>query len=175
MKTRSSHRWVRRAGFAVGLMAAAAVVVGARVPPQPRDLGLDLTIVPVPAKALTIRPGGPLLTAPGMRAGGAHADATGRLTVINPTAGTRRVRLHAMPSSHALDRALMVEVTIAGKPLYRGPLGGLRRATKASTDLASGDGRTLRVHAWLPPEASGWRGRIEDVNLAFDSAPVTAR
>jgi hypothetical protein len=175
MKTQRSHTWVRRAGFALGLTGAAAVVVAARVPPQPRDLGLDLTIVAVPTKALTIKPGDPLLTAPGMRAGGAHADATGRLTVINPTAGTRRLRLRAMPSSHALDRALMVEVTIAGTPLYRGPLGGLRRASAASTDLASGDGRTLRVHVWLPPEASGWRGRIEDVNLAFDSAPVTAR
>ena len=175
MKTRRRQPWVQRAGFALGLIAAVAVVGAARVPAQPRDLGLDLTIVPVPTKELTIKPSGPLLTAPGMRTGGRHAEATGRLTLINPTTRTQRVRLRAMPSSHALDRALMVEVTIAGTPLYRGPLGGLRRPTAASTDLASGDGHPLVVHVWLPPGATGWSGQIEDVNLAFDAAPVEAR
>jgi hypothetical protein len=166
-------RWLQRFGFALGLVAAAAGLLAARVPAEPPGLGLDLTVVPAAPKTLTLRPPGPLLTAPGMQAGGKGAG--GSVTVLNPTAGTERVRVRALPSSRAVDRALMVELTAAGRPIYRGPLGGLRNPPGEPIVLQTGDGVAVRLHVWLPAGTRGWRGHIEDIDLAFDSVPAEAR
>jgi hypothetical protein len=175
LNTGRSDRWIGRAGFACGLATVAAVMVAARVPDQPHDLGLDLSVVPAPSTALTVKPSGPLVTIAGMRAGERSGGGSGNATLINPTSETQRIRLRAIPSSHALDRALSVEITVAGRRLYSGSLGGLRGATRASVDLPSGNGIPLHARVWLAAGARGWRGRIEDVDLAFDASPVTAR
>src|SRR5215212_9537505 len=133
-----SDRWLRRGGFALGLVGAAAGLLAARVPAAPPGLGFDLTVVPTAPKTLTLRPPGPLLTAPGLRAGG--KDAEGGVTVLNPTARTQRVRVTAMPSSRGIDQTLMVELTADGRALYRGPLGGLREPPGDPLVLQSGDG-----------------------------------
>jgi hypothetical protein len=172
---RTNDRWVPRAGFALGLAASAALVTAARLPAQPRALGLDLTVVAEQATGLTLKPGGILLNAAGLRAGGSRSAATGRSTLINPTARTERVRVRAIPSSRALDSALQIEVRLAGVPLYRGPLGGLRGGSARVVPLQSGDGRPLVVHVWLPAGASGWRGRIEDLDLSFETTPAASR
>jgi hypothetical protein len=171
MRRSRSDRWARRAGFVLGLAGTAAVLLAARVPAQPHGLGLDLTVVPAPTSKLTLRPGGPILTAIGLRAGGGSA---GRVTLINPASRTQLVRVRALPSSHDLDRALMVEVRLDGRRLYSGRLGGLRGGTRPGA-IQSGDGLPLRVRVWLPPSATGWRGHIEDLTLSFDSAPVAPR
>jgi len=162
---------VRRAGLVLGLTGAAAVLLAARVPARPHGLGLDLTVVPAPTSQLTLRPGGPILTATGLRAGGGSA---GHVTLINPASRTQLLRVRALPSSHDLDRALMVQVTLEGRRLYSGPLGGLRTPTRPAA-IQSGDGLTLQVRVWLPPSAAGWRGHIEDLTLSFDSARVAQR
>jgi hypothetical protein len=108
-----------------------------------------------------------------MRAGGEPAD--GSVTVLNPTARSRLVRVRALPSSHGIDRALMVELTADGRPVYRGPLGGLRNPAGRPLLLQSGDGVRVRARLWLPAGAHRWRGHIEDLNLAFDAVPVAAR
>ena len=171
MKRSGSDRWVRRAGFVLGLTVAAGVLVAARVPAGPHGLGLDLTVVPAPTSKLTLRPGGPILTATGLRPGGGSA---GRLTLVNPASRTQLVRVTALPSSHDLDLALMIEVTLDGRRLYSGPLGGLRGPTRPAA-IQSGDGLPLQVRVWLPPSAAGWRGHTEDLTLSFDSAPVARR
>lgn len=168
-----SDRWLRRAGFVLGLAVAAAGLLAARVPAHPSGLGLDLTVVPSAPDALTLRPPGPLVSAAGMRAGGTGAE--GGVTVLNPTARSERVRIRALPSSRAIDRALMVELKAGGRVLYRGRLGGLRRPPDERLVLATGDGFELHAHFWLPPDADGWRGHIEDITLAFDAAAVKAR
>jgi hypothetical protein len=136
-------------------------------------LGFDLTVVPTAPKTLTLRPPGPLLTAPGIRPGGKPAD--GGVTVLNPTARTQRVRVRAVPSSKGIDGLLMVELTADGRALYRGPLGGLREPPGNGLVLQSGDGVEMRLHAWLRPGARGWSGQIEDLTLAFDAVPAEAR
>jgi hypothetical protein len=170
VKGSRNDRWVRRAGFVLGLAGAAAVLAAARVPAQPRDLGADVELAPVVPKALTLKPQGPLLSATGLRAGA--GGATDTATLMNPTPRTQRVRLRARPSTRALDRSLRIEVKLDGATLYSGPLGGLRRPSATSLALASGDGLPLKLRVWIPPGATGWRGRIEDVNLAFDAVPV---
>lgn len=170
-----SDNWVRRVGFACGVATVAAVLAAARVPAQPHDLGLDLSVVPAPPTTLTVKPPGPLITVAGMRAGAGSGDARASATLINPASHPQRVRLRALPSSHALDRSLQVELTLDGRQLYDGDLGGLRRPTRRSLVLQTGGGVPLNVRIRLPAGARGWRGHIEDVDLAFDAVPEPAR
>lgn len=166
MEERRSYRWWRRTGFALGLAGALAMVLAAHVPASPRGLGLDLTIAPTPTgKTLTLRPADQLLTVAGLQPG---RVASAHTLVMNPTPAPRRVTVRMLPSSHALDRALMVEATLDGRRLYRGPLGGLRTPTHPFR-LESGDGPELRLRVWLPPDATGWRGHIEDLTLDLGS------
>src|SRR3954451_18006099 len=140
------------------------MLLPASVPAAPRGLGLDLTIAPAPTgKTLTLRPADQLLTVAGMQPG---RVASGHTLVMNPTPAKRRVKMRMLSSSHALDRALMVEATLDGRRLYRGALGGLRTPTHAF-EIESGDGPELRLRVWLPPDATGWRGHIEDLTLDF--------
>jgi hypothetical protein len=172
-KRAKSDRWLRRGGFALGLAAAAGGLLAARVPAAPPGLGFDLTVVPTAPKTLTLRPPGPLLTAPGLRAGGKPGE--GGVTVLNPTARPEQVRVRAVPSSKGIDNVLMVELTADGRAIYRGPLGGLREPPGPPLVLESGDGVEVRLRAWLPSGARGWRGQIEDLTLTFDAAPAQAR
>lgn len=170
-----SDKWLRRGGFACGLATVAAVVFAARVPAQQHDLGLDLTVVPAPPTTLTLKPTSPLITASGMRAGTPSGSAVGHAMLINPASHTQRVRLRALPSSTAIDRSLEVDVRLADKRIYHGPLRGMRKATAGSVVLQSGDGVPLRLGVRLREGSSGWRGRIEDVNLAFEVTTVPRR
>ena len=172
MKKARSDIWVRRGGFACGVAAVIVALAAARVPAQPRDLGLDLSIAAAPSATLTVKPLRPLIVVAGMRAGGRRSVASGRATVVNPSAQAQRVRVRALPSTHALDRSLQVHLTLAGKPLYHGPVGGLRTPTRESIVLLSGNSAPLRLRVALSSRASHWRGRIEDVDLAFDVEPV---
>jgi hypothetical protein len=166
VEKRRSDRWWRRSGFALGLAGVLALVLAAHVPAAPRGLGLDLTIAPAPTgKMLTLRPADQLLTVAGMQPG---RVASAHTLLMNPTPDTRHVTMRVLASSHALDRALMVEATLDGRRLYRGPLGGLRTPTHPF-DIESGDGPELRLRVWLPPDATGWRGHIEDLTLEFES------
>ena len=169
-----SDIWVRRGGFACGVAAVGLVLAAARVPAQPHALGLDLSVAAAPSSALTVKPLRPLIVAQGMRAGGRRSQATGHATVINPSQQAQRVRVRALPSTHALDRSLQIDVTLAGKPLYHGTVSGLRTATRDSIVLLSGNSVPLRVHVSLPDGARGWHGRIEDVDIAFDAEQVAA-
>ncbi len=154
-------------------MAVAVALLAARVPAAPHGLGLDLTVVATAPDTVTLRPPGPLFTASGMRAGGAAAH--GSVTVLNPTEHVERVRLRALLASDALDNALMVDVSAAGQRLYRGPLGGLRHSPTRGLELGSGDGFVMRLGAWVPAGAQGWRGHIEDLTLSVQPDPEPSR
>jgi hypothetical protein len=162
---RASDKWVRRTGFLLGMAIVGALLAGTRMPPPPPGLGLDLTVAPAPSSRLTLKPAGPLLTASGMRAGSEHS---GHITVVNKTARPQDVRVVALPQNRALDGTLMVELTLGDTSVYRGPLGGLRRGSSAAR-VESGDGPELGMRVWLPEGARGYEGRIEDLNLAFDT------
>ena len=167
-----SDIWVRRAGFACGAVAVGAMLAAARVPAQPRDLGLDLRVAPAPSSTLTVKPLKPLIVASGLHPGARRGQASGSATVINPSSRAQRVRVRALPSTHALDHSLQVEVRLAGKLLHRGSVAELRKPTRESLVLTGGNAAPLRVRVRLADGARGWRGRIEDVDLAFDGEPV---
>jgi hypothetical protein len=160
---------VRAAGLLVGLGLAALAVLSWRVPAQGTPLGADLAFVAAPSGEFELSPIGRFLSARSLAPGGSAAS--GELRVRNQTGATLALRPGAVPSTRELDRLVMVDLSVRGRPLYRGRLGGLRGGGRNRFRLASGATTTLSARAWIPGDAGpGWRGRIVDVQLELRGA-----
>jgi hypothetical protein len=155
-------RWARQAGLAAGLIASVVAVAGWRTPPAGGALGLELAMTFQPSAQLELSPAGRVLTGSAMKPGDA---VSGALRARNLTGVTLPLHVRALPSIPDLDRSLVIHVDADGRPLYDGPLGGLRNRSAATLRLASGATTTLHVSATLPAGATGWQGRIEKVEL----------
>ena len=152
---------VTAAGFLLGGALAVAAVAGWRVPAGDRSVGADVVVVASSGRALEL-PAGNVVQANSLHAG---KSATGRLAVRNASRAPLAVRLRARSEPRSLDRMLHVELRDGATRLYRGPLGRLRRPTAARFLLAGGEERSVRVRAWLPADAHGYRRRIVKVTL----------
>ncbi len=160
----------RRAGLAAGLALAAALVVVGRVPGGNGTLGADLIVAARPRGVLGVRPAGPFLEAPGLRPG---EVARGALDIVNQAGVDLAVRVRALPSSTGLDDLLRIVIDAGPDRLFVGTLGELRTWSRRTVRLAPGQARTLAVRAWLPASVGeGYEGRVEQVGLEFDPAPV---
>jgi hypothetical protein len=163
-----TYRWARVAGFAAGLAAVAVLVAGLQVGRGAGTVGADVTFVATPTGELAI-PTGPFVKGIGLQPG---AGADGALPVRNQTGRTLAVSVRVLPSIRDLDRVLRVRMTAGGRPIYVGPLGGLRTWSRPF-HLASGTATELGVQVDLPGgSAAEAHGRIDDISLAFRSVPV---
>jgi hypothetical protein len=164
--------YVRSVGVAAGIAVVAVLVLAFRVPDGTGTLGADVIMSISPTGELGVSRPGPFMSATGLRPGGSFRGAT---AVHNQTGSRLMVRLRALPDSKDLDRVLRVEVSAGGTRVYTGPLGGLRRSTKAF-ELASGERRALRLQASLPSGLKqGHAGRIETVKLELESSVESGR
>ena len=166
--------YVRRAGFAAGLLLVVVLVLAFRVPDGSGTLGADVIVAISPTGELGVSRSGPFMSAVGLRPGGAL---TGEVAVHNQTGKRLAVRLRALPDGKDLDRLLVVEVRAghATRPIFTGPLGALRTRTQAFR-LVPGAKRSLRIRASLPAALnSGYVGRIETISLELSSTVVTSR
>ena len=153
-------KWI---GLAAGIALAAVLLSSWRVPATSGTLGADLKLVATPPGELTLKPAGALLQGHGLRAGGTAA--TGTLEVRNITARTLAVRTRLLPSVPDLDAGLRVEVEDGGRPVASGPLGRLRRWSRAAVTIAPGESRRLDARAAVVPGARDYQGRIVDATL----------
>lgn len=155
-------------GIALGLVIALAAVLFWRVPAESQSLGADVRFAAAPAGAVSVSPAGPLLTASRLLPG--HS-ATDRFELRNLTGRPLRVRLRALPSGPALDRALRVDVAAAGHQLAAGRLGELRSfASGAPLTLPVEGSREVELRAELLRAAGrDHEGQIIDVMLEFEA------
>jgi hypothetical protein len=163
--------YVRLAGIAVGMALMAVVVLAFRVPDGTGTLGADVIFAVAPTGELGVSRPGPFMSATGLRPGG---TLEGSFDVANQTGKRLAVRLRALPDSRDLDRLLVVDIRAdhATRPLYTGPLGGLRAKSRAFR-IESGRTRELRVRASLPAAVNGgYAGRIESIGLELSSTVV---
>jgi hypothetical protein len=168
MAALGTYRWARVAGFAAGLAAVTVLVAGWQVGRGVGTVGADVRFVATPTGELSI-PTGPFVSGIGLQPG---AGADGALPVRNQTGRTLAVSVRALPSIRDLDRVLRVRMTAGGRPIYVGPLGGLRSWSRPF-HLASGKATALGVQVDLPGgSGAATHGRIDDVSLAFRSVPV---
>lgn len=158
--------YVRRAGFAVGVALVAVLAVAFQVPHGTGTLGADVILSLSPTGELGVSKPGPFMTVTGLRPGRSFV---GKVTVHNQTGKRLAVRLRALPDSQDLDRVLLADLRAGDTRLYHGPLGGLRKLTRAF-DLAPDEQRALRVRASLPRGLKrGYAGRVETVKLELSS------
>jgi hypothetical protein len=154
-----TETWAGRLGLAVGLLLALAAVWSWQIGGGPGALGTDARFTAVPPGELTVEPA-EFLSARSLAPG---EEARGDLRVRNIAGAPLTVRLRARPSSRELDRGLWVEVRAVGargaEPLFAGPLGRLRRATRPFAIPAG----AVRELGWEARAAPGGSGGTADV------------
>ena len=130
---------LRAAGLLTGVAMAVLLLFAVRVPSSSGALGAGLRLTAVPPGDLTVSTD-PVLVARDLVAGGRAAQ--GRLRLRNISAGPVSARIRLRPADRSLDHGLNVRLQAGDRVLAAGPLGSLRRWSRA---VAIDDGVT--VHA----------------------------
>ena len=163
---------LRVLGVALGLAAAASLVLVSRIPPGTGTLGADVIVAAAPTGELGVSPTGPFLSATNLSPGGEDVPA-GTLHVTNQTGIDLEVQVRGLPSTRDMDDVLRVRMSADDEPLFDGTLGELRTWSAAAFTLASGETGDVEVRTWIDPaEDEGWSGRIANVAVEFRSAPI---
>jgi hypothetical protein len=165
----------------LGKLVAATVGVGAclvaltawGLPTSGSAPGLDLRLIVAPPGELTVDPAGVLVSARAMQAG--DDPARGVIAVKNIAGRPLLVRPVALPSVKGLARTVRLRATVGSRTLGAGPLASLERPHGPGVEIPARGSRQIDVSAWLPAEASGYRGRILDVTLELRSRSMGAR
>jgi hypothetical protein len=132
--------------------------------------GLDLRLILAPPGELTVDPAGVLASARAMQAGDDPAE--GVIELRNIAGRPLLVRPVALPSVKGLARTVRLRSTAGGRTLAAGTLAALERPHRPGVEIPARGSRRIDVSAWLPAEASGYRGRILDVTLELRSRPI---
>jgi hypothetical protein len=162
---------LRVLGIALGLAAAASLVLSSRIPPGTGTLGADVILASSPTGELGVSPVGPFLSATNLSPSDRDVPA-GDLLVTNQTGVALDVQVRGVPSTTDMDTVLHVRVAADGEPLFDGMLGEFRTWSTADFSLASGDTGDVEVTTWLDPaDGQSWSGRIATVGVEFRSTP----
>jgi hypothetical protein len=162
----------------LGKLVAAAVGVGVclltltawGLPTSGSPPGLDLRLIVAPPGELTVDPAGVLASARAMQAG--DDPARGAIEVRNIAGRPLLVRLVALPSVKELAQTIRLRSTVGARTLASGTLAALERPRGPGVEIPARGSRQIEVSAWLPAEATGYRGRILDVTLELRSRPM---
>jgi hypothetical protein len=145
---------MRAAGLLAGMCLVAVVALNAwRVPASPRAAGVEVALRAVPSGEVGVAPAGPLLDGRAVLTPGGPA-VRGRVRLSNLTAGALEARPRVTGGDRALDRVVELELTVAGRVVFRGPLGGLRDGVSTPVPLRRSGSATVRVTARVPAGAA---------------------
>ena len=171
--TVNQNKTVRVAGLATGLALAALLVIAFRVPASEQPLGAGIRVqVSLPGE---LDADGRTLVAARDLLPGPAASAHGSLALRSITSVPVRVSGHLRGGARDLDRLVRIELRAGGRRLAAGPLGGLRRTSRALV-LDPHESTRLRFRAWLLDGASGFGGRQARATLVLKAElPKEAR
>jgi hypothetical protein len=171
----TTHGWVTRLGFLLGVVAVAVVAWSGRLPQGSGTAGADVTFTAATSGELAVTPAGPFARGLGLEPGHARTPADGEVTVHNSTGTAADVHVRVLRSISDLDALLHVDVRAAGSTVYSGPLGGLQSWSTATFRVARGGDARLAVSADLPASVrDGYQSRIADLTLEFRLDAVEA-
>ena len=162
---------LRVLGIALGLAAAASLVLSSRIPPGTGTLGADVILASAPTGELGVSPSGPFLSATNLSPGDERVP-SGTLQVTNQTGVDLDVQVRGLPSSKDMDDVLRLRVATDGSPVFDGTLGELRAWSASAFPLASGETGEVEVRTWIDPDSDSWSGRIANISLEFRSTPL---
>jgi hypothetical protein len=167
MRTSSGQlsRWI---GLIAGFCLAAVIVYAGRLPAEGRVAGAEVTMRTQPPAALAVDPAGvPFLHVRDLRPG---ASERATLRIRNLLARPVRVTVRARSTSRDLDRALHVELRVAGRHRFSGTLGDLR-ASSSAFPLAAFERAVVALRVASRPGAAG---RSADVELTWRAREVAS-
>jgi hypothetical protein len=157
----------------VSLAVALLVIVRPGAAGSPLPAALRVTMAPAGELEVSPAPPRPLLVAGSLRPGGRRAVAAFR--VRDQTGASLALRLRADPDSTTLDGLLRLRLLDGRRVLADTTLEGLA-LRPAALDLRSGEGRELRLEAWLPRDIlSGYAGQLVRVALVPRVAATAER
>lgn len=163
----------RVTGFAAGLLVTAGLVVAGLIPGSQAAGSARLTIQSLPTGELGVEPTGRFFTASGIEPGGRRDAVRGTATVTNQTGNALAVRLRGVPAADNLDALLRIEISGAGKRVFSGSLGELRRWTKESFTLGFQESAKVEVEAWIPASVRhGYEALSTDLTLSWKTRTV---
>lgn len=162
----------------LGKLVAAAAGVGIcllaltawQLPTSGSPPGLDLRLILAPPGELTVEPSGVLASARAMQAGDEPASSV--IEVKNIAGRPLRVRPVALPSLKSLAQTVRLRAVAGGRVIAGGTLASLEQAHGSGLELPADGSRRIEISAWLPEEASAYRGRILDITLELRSTPI---
>jgi hypothetical protein len=161
----------------LGKLVAAAIGVGSclvaltawGLPTSGSAPGLDLRLIMAPPGELTVEPAGVLASARAMQAGDDPVEAA--VEVRNIAGRPLLVRPVALPSVRGLAPTVRLRAAAGDRALGAGTLASLERPRGPGVEIPARGSRQIDVSAWLPAEATGYRGRILDVTLELRAQP----
>lgn len=154
---------------AIGVGACLVVLAAWGLPTSGSAPGLDLRLIMAPPGELTVKPAGVLASARAMQAGDDPIEAT--IGVRNIAGRPLFVRPVALPSAKDLAPTVRLRAAVDGT-LGAGTLASLERPRGPGVEIPARGSRQIDLSAWLPAEATGYRGRILDVTLELRARPT---
>jgi hypothetical protein len=145
----SSDLWARAAGLLAGLSLVGIVALQAwRVPASPRPAAVGLDLRAVVGGEVGVSPAGPVVRGASLRPGGPAARGTVRLS--NQAGRSLLVRPVVAGGERELDEAVEVTLSVAGRVVHRGPLGGLRDGVSTTLPLPRRGSVAVEVAVRVP-------------------------
>jgi hypothetical protein len=166
---------MRAAGLLAGMCLVALLALQTwRVPASPRAAGVEADLRAVPSGEVGVSPAGAVLGRGAVMTPGGP-PVRGRVRLSNRTAGALAARPLVAGGDRALDRVVEIELTVAGRVVFRGPLGGLRDGVSTtSVPLPRAGSATVVVSARVPAAAADEAvGRAGRWTLTFSSSSET--
>lgn len=143
---------MRLAGLLAGLCLVTVVALQSwRVPASPRAAGVEVGLRVVSSGEVGVSPAGPVLRGRALTPGGPAGR--GRVRLTNRTAGELAARPRLTGGDPALDRLIELELSVAGRVVFRGPPAGLRDGVSTPVPLPRSGSAVVRVSARVPAGA----------------------
>lgn len=157
------YRFTKGLGALLGATVAALALQGWQVAGGSGDLPAGVVLEVNRTGELDAAPLGRFMATSALRPGARPAHDS--FTLRNRTTRALRVQFRALASPRDLDRSLRIRLTERHEALFEGTLARLRRWTSAALELGAGESRQVKVRAWIPAGATGYKGRRADVEI----------
>jgi hypothetical protein len=168
-------RGARISGCVLGVLLAAAFLIGSRPAMGGQALGAEVSVTANPTGELSVTPAAPtpVLHERAIKPG--EVPVSGTLELRNQTGEALSVQIGALTSAHELDDSLQVEFRSGSEMLRSGPVGGMRAPGGTPLLLEAGAAVPLTASVSLAEGApNGWEAVLADIGVIFTVQPAGA-
>lgn len=164
----------RVAGLLAGLGLVGIVALGAwRVPASGRPATVGVDVRALSSGEVGAEPAGSVVGPAELVPGGPAVS--GRVRLSNRTAAALAARPRVTGGERELDAVVSLTLTVAGRVVYRGPMGGLRDGVSTPVLLPRGGGAVVGVRAHVPEGSAADRAALRSGRWTLTFAGEASR